>query len=108
MVSIESDCPNAIDTLVRYINSCSTKEGGGQGQGRGQDDKFEKMVLACASDDQKEVRERLKGIWEQAKAIVQDSNENLTNGSRIQGSKGPSSEDSKESSSGDLKEQKSD
>ena len=57
VLAIQSENPNDAKKLLdSYISCCSPEEGGSP------DSKFEKLLLSCASDDQKAIAKRLQTI----------------------------------------------
>ena len=66
VILVESGSEDAPKIAESYLNSCSNGTGS----------KFEALLLSCTSDDQKEVKERIKTILENMNAIVDETNKN--------------------------------
>lgn len=58
VVDLETQAPTAETTLQSYLSCCSATESGSPNV------KFEKILLACASEDQKAIKRRLHSIKE--------------------------------------------
>lgn len=61
ITEIETGDPEALQKAQSYLDACTIGTG----------TKFESMVLACASDDQKSIRRKMEQLVEQVKALEQ-------------------------------------
>ena len=55
--------------LKSYVDTCSKLGDGAREEGGLEDSVFEKLLLSCASDDQKKIRKKLNEMYEQVQAL---------------------------------------
>ena len=55
--------------LKCYVDTCSKLGDGAREEGGLEDAVFEKLLLSCASDDQKKIRKKLNEMYEQVQAL---------------------------------------